>query len=111
MYLAWATSKWGNTTGSVVQRSVPRERMTRTARASRISLSMPVAPIPRGIIRPAIAGSSSCRTSGAPEYRYPQITAHLRTDDPDLRVLVQTSQDLSFWFPLASSVDLDLFSK
>lgn len=39
--------------------------------------------------------------AGAPHLRYPQITAYLRQDDPDLRVIPQTSGDLTLWTPSA----------
>lgn len=107
MYLAWATSKWGTAaTGSVVQRSVTwgeEADPDRDGIANLIEYACDTDPTRHN---PA----SDCwqfflPDSGAAEYRYPQITAHLRTDDPDLRVLAQTSQDLAFWSPQASSVD------
>lgn len=37
--------------------------------------------------------------AGSPSQRFPQLLAWLRTDDPDLRVICQTSSDLTFWQP------------
>lgn len=41
----------------------------------------------------------SVPTGGAPASRFPQLIAWLRTDDPDLRVVCQTSPDLGIWWP------------
>lgn len=41
---------------------------------------------------------------GAPQYRYPQLTTYLRQDDPDLRVIPQTSGDLAPGCPARPSI-------
>ncbi len=108
-YLQWATSKWGSTTvGNSSAKATTWGENADPDRDGLLNLLEYACDTDPTRHNPA----SDCYQftvppSGALSSRYPQLFAWLRTDDPDLRITCQSSDNLVSWYPDAP-VNFDL---
>jgi len=108
-YIQWATSKWGSTTvGNSSAKATTWGETADPDHDGLLNLLEYACDTDPTRHNPA----SDCYQftvppSGALSSRYPQLFAWLRTDDPDLRITCQTSDNLVYWYPDAP-VNFDL---
>lgn len=102
-YVQWATSKWGiSVVGSNYAKSTTWGETAdpdHDGLPNLLEYACDIDPTRHNL-------ASDCYqftvpTEGALSSRFPQIHTLLRTDDPDLRITCQTSNDLMSWYPNA----------
>lgn len=100
-YLVWATGKWGSTTvGNTSAKATTWGESADPDKDGLFNLLEYACDTDPTRHNPASdLYQFTVPPSGLPSSRYPQLFAWLRTDDPDLRITCQTSDNLVYWYP------------